>query len=143
MRKININRFLLLTLTAFIFSANSAFAYPWINDLKTLFISNKAVIYTINIRSFGAVDKNNNDIIEPWLGDTPGTFINAQKRLDEIVELGANTIYLLPVTKVGKLKALGTSGSLYAMDSFNELNPQLDDKNDSKSVFAEIGRAHV
>ena len=137
MRKININRFLLLTLTAFIFSANSAFAYPWINDLKTLFISNKAVIYTINIRSFGAVDKNNNDIIEPWLGDTPGTFINAQKRLDEIVELGANTIYLLPVTKVGKLKALGTSGSLYAMDSFNELNPQLDDKNDSKSVFAE------
>ena len=105
MRKININRFLLLTLTAFIFSANSAFAYPWINDLKTLFISNKAVIYTINIRSFGAVDKNNNDIIEPWLGDTPGTFINAQKRLDEIVELGANTIYLLPVTKVGKLKS--------------------------------------
>ncbi len=137
MKKININGFLFLTFLTFILGVNSAFAYPWINDLRTLFISNKAIIYTINIRSFGAVDKNNNDIIEPWLGDTPGTFINAQKRLDDIVETGANTIYLLPVTKVGKLKALGTSGSLYAMDSFNEINPQLDDKNDSKSVFAE------
>jgi len=137
MKRININGFLFLTFLTLILSVNSAFAYPWINDLKTLFISNKAIIYTINIRSFGAVDKNGNDIIEPWLGDAPGTFVNAQQRLDEVVELGVNTIYLLPVTKVGKLKALGTSGSLYAMDSFNELNPQLDDKKDPKSVFAE------
>ena len=140
MKKININGFLFLTFLTFVvfaFSANSVFAYPWINDLRTLFISNKAIIYTINIRSFGAEDKNDNDIIEPWLGDTPGTFVNARNRLDEIIETGANTIYLLPITKVGKLKALGTSGSLYAMDSFNEINPQLDDKNDTKSVFAE------
>ncbi len=140
MKKININGFLFLTFLTFLvfaFSASSAYAYPWINDLRTLFISNKAIIYTINIRTFGAEDKNGNDIIEPWLGDTPGTFVNAQKRLDDIIETGANTIYLLPVTKVGKLKALGTSGSLYAMDSFNELNPQLDDKADAKSVFAE------
>ncbi len=137
MKKININGFLFLTFLTFALGANSAFAYPWINDLRTLFTSNKSIIYTINIRSFGAVDKNNNDIIEPWLGDSAGTFVNAEKRLDEIVESGANTIYLLPVTKVGKLKALGTSGSLYAMDSFNEINPQLDDKDDPKSVFAE------
>ncbi len=134
MRKINIITGLFLALTL---GANSVQAYPWINDLRTLFTGNKAIIYTINIRSFGAVDKNGNDIIEPWLGDTPGTFLNAKERLDDIVQTGANTIYLLPITKVGKLKALGTSGSLYAMDSFNELNPQLDDKTDPKSVFAE------
>ena len=133
-KKINIITGLFLAL---FLSAGSAHAYPWINDLRTLFTSNKSIIYTINIRSFGAVDKNGNDIIEPWLGDTPGTFLNAKDRLEDIVLSGANTIYLLPVTKVGKLKALGTSGSLYAMDSFNELNPQLDDKNDPKSVFAE------
>jgi len=127
MRKINIITGLFLALAL---GANSVQAYHWINDLRTLFTGNKAIIYTINIRSFGAVDKNGNDIIEPWLGDTPGTFLNAKERLDDIVQTGANTIYLLPITKVGKLKALGTSGSLYAMDSFNELNPQLDYKND-------------
>ncbi len=138
MKKINFTWGLLLAL---IFGASggnmAANAYPWINDLRTLFTSNKSIIYTINIRSFGAVDKNGNDIIEPWLGDTPGSFVNAKARLDDIVGTGANTIYLLPITKVGKLKALGTSGSLYAMDSFNEINPQLDDKNDPREVFAE------
>ncbi len=127
--------FLALILSAF--CAESANAYPWINDLRTLFTSNKAIIYGINIRSFGAEDKNDNDIIEPWLGDVPGTFVNAKARLDDIVISGANTIHLLPITKVGKLKALGTSGSLYAMDSFNELNPQLDDVSDPRSVFEE------
>ncbi len=137
MKKININGFLFLTFLTFLIGMKPVCAYPWINDLKTLFISNKAIIYTIDMRSFSAEDKNNNDIIEPWLKDIPGTFTGAQKKLDSIVETGANTIYLLPITKVGKLKALGTSGSLYAMDSFNEINPQLDDKNDPKSVFAE------
>lgn len=135
MKRINIITGLFL-LTAFL-GQNSAHAYPWVNDLRTLFTNNKSIIYTINIRTFGAEDKNGNDIIEPWLGDTPGTFNNAKARIGDIVETGANTIYLLPITKVGKLKALGTSGSLYAMDSFNEINPQLDDKNDPKSVFAE------
>ena len=134
--KINITG-LFLALIFGAFCAETANAYPWINDLRTLFTSNKAIIYAINVRSFGAEDKNNNDIIEPWLGDVPGTFVNAKARLDDIVISGANTIHLLPITKVGKLKALGTSGSLYAMDSFNELNPQLDDVNDPRSVFEE------
>jgi len=137
MKRINIIRGLFLSFILCALCANSADARPWLNDLRTLFTSNKAIIYTINVRSFGAVDKNNNDIIEPWLGDTPGTFLNAKDRLGDIVASGANTVYLLPITKVGKLKALGTSGSLYAMDSFNEINPQLDDKKNTQNVFAE------
>ncbi len=137
MKKINIIWGLLLALSIGASGINTANAYPWVNNLRTQFINNKTVIYAINIRTFGAEDKNGNDIIEPWLGDTPGTFVNAKNRLNDIVMAGANTIYLLPITKTGKLKALGTSGSLYAMDSFNEISPQLDDKNDSRAVFAE------
>ena len=51
--------------------------------------------------------------------------------------MGVNTVYLLPITKTGKLKALGTAGSLYALDSFEKLNPQLDDKSNPMSVEQE------
>lgn len=145
-RKVFIWGFVLLC-TVFL-SAASAFCAPsdWNNDLRSLFIGNKSVIYTINIRSFGAVDGNNNDIIEPELGEKTGTFLNATPRLKELTKLGINTVYLLPVTKTGKLKALGTAGSLYALDSFDRLNPQLDDKNNLISVEEEakifIDEAH-
>ena len=53
---------------------------------------------------------------------------------------------MLPITKTGKLKALGTAGSLYALDSFEKLNPQLDDKNNPLSVEEEaklfVNEAH-
>ena len=118
----------------------------WSNDLRTLFIGNKSVIYALNIRSFGAKDLNNDDIIQPSAGDEAGTFLNAIPRLKELTKLGINTIYLLPVTKTGKLKALGTAGSLYALDSFDRLNPQLDDTNNPLSVEEEakmfIDEAH-
>lgn len=104
--------------------------YNWNNNLRTLFIDNGANIYTINIRTFGAKDYNKNDIIETNLGEAKGTFINAIPRLKELKELGINTVYLLPITKTGKLKALGTAGSLYAMDSFNTIDPNLLDETD-------------
>ena len=39
--------------------------------------------------------------------------------------MGINTIHVLPITPVGKIKALGTAGSLYATSDFSSLNPQL------------------
>ncbi len=118
----------------------------WSNDLRTLFAGNRSVIYALNIRSFGAVDKNGDDIIVPLSGDTQGTFLNAVPRLKELTKLGINTIYLLPVTKTGKLKALGTAGSLYALDSFEKLSPLLDDRSNPMSVEQEaklfIDEAH-
>lgn len=118
----------------------------WRNDLRSLFIKNQSYIYTLNIRNFAAVDNNNDDIIEPSEGDIQGTFLNAMQELPKLKKMGINTIYLLPITKTGKLKALGTAGSLYALDSFDGLNPQLDDKNDKRTVEAEakafINKAH-
>ena len=107
-------------------------------NLKEQFKNNEAVIYTINIRSFGAVDKNNDGIIEEEKGDIRGTFLNAKDKLKDLAYEGINTIYVLPITKTGKLKALGTAGSLYAMDSFTILSPELDDKSNNLSIEQEV-----
>ena len=132
--------------TLIMFFSLQNIAAAWTNDLRSLFIDNKSIIYALNIRSFGAIDLNGDDIIETDAGDTSGSFINAIPRLKELTKLGINTIYLLPVTKTGKLKAMGTAGSLYALDSFDKINPQLDDRTNPASVEQEakmfIDEAH-
>ena len=93
------------------------------NDLRTMFLNNQARICGINIRNFNAQDKNGNEIIDP--NEESGNFINAVDRLKEIKALGINTLHVLPITPVGKLKALGTAGSLYAAAGFDSINEQL------------------
>lgn len=110
----------------------------WSNDLKTLFLSNNAIIYAINIRTFNAKDTNKDGIIDESAGEERGNFLNAIDRLDELAALGVNTVNLLPVTPVGKIKALGTAGSLYATASFNEINPQLKAPNSNLTVMDEM-----
>lgn len=97
-----------------------------VDSLRTMFLNNHAVICGINIRSFNASDTNGNGIIDE--NEVGGNFINAIERLDEIKNAGINTIHLLPITPVGKLKALGTAGSLYAIADFAKVNNQLIDK---------------
>lgn len=109
----------------------------WINDTRNLFANNQAIILAINIRSFNAQDKDNNDIIEIEKGDVSGTFLNAIDRLDELKAQGINTIHLLPIMPVGRIKAIGTAGSLYAISDFGRLNEQLDDKNNPLTVEQE------
>ena len=122
----------------------------WVNDLRKLFLSNGASIYELNIRTFNADDKNGNGIIEFDEGENSGTFINAIQRLDELKDAGINTIHVQPITPVGKTKALGTAGSIYAASSFNTLNPQLKDKNSTLSLeeqarkfFAEAHKRNI
>lgn len=110
----------------------------WINDSRSLFSSNKSIIYGLNIRTFNAKDKNQNGIIEEELGEERGTFTNAIDRLDELSAFGINTVNLLPITPVGKVKALGTAGSLYSTSSFSELNPQLKNPNSKQSINEEF-----
>lgn len=121
----------IIILAGFLYSSSFfAFSQEQYNktDLRELFQNNNAVIYAINLRTFNANDINGNDIIDFYDGETSGTFINAIERLDELKELGINTIHLLPITPVGKIKALGTAGSLYAMSDFHSLNLQLVDE---------------
>ena len=97
------------------------------NDLRTRFLNNNTNICAINIRTFNAKDLNGNEIIDE--NEESGNFINAIERLNCLKSLGIDTLHLLPITPVGKLKALGTAGSLYAASSFSDINPQLADKN--------------
>lgn len=104
----------------------------WHNDLRTLFLQNKSIIYAINIRTFNAKDTNKNEIIDP--DEESGNFLNAIERLDEIQNMGINTLHVLPITPTGKLKALGTAGSVYALADFGSLNPQLKAPDSTLSV---------
>ena len=105
---------------------NSVFAE---DGLRTLFLKNRTVICGINIRNFNSKDLNNDKIID---GDEiSGNFINAIDRLDEIKNANINVLHVLPITPVGKLKALGTAGSVYAISDFTSINPQLIDTTSS------------
>ena len=116
----------LFLITAILLTTNACFAYEN-NDLRTLFLNNQANICGINIRNFNAQDENNNEIIDD--NEVSGNFLNAIERLDEIKALGINTLHVLPITPVGRLKALGTAGSVYAAENFWSINPQLVDHN--------------
>ena len=113
----------LIILLIFLLIANQGFCLEWKNDLRTKFLNNQTIIYAINIRTFNAKDLNNNGVIDE--NEESGNFINAIERLDELENLGVNTIHLLPITPVGKIKAMGNAGSLYAISDFSSLNPQL------------------
>lgn len=132
-RKIILLTALLLTFSAKVFADS-----VWINDLKSLFLSNNAIIYAINIRTFNAKDTNKDGIIDEQAGEERGTFLNAIDRLDELSIIGVNTVDLLPIMSVGKVKALGTAGSLYAPSSFNEINQQLKSPNSNLSIEDEM-----
>lgn len=103
------------------------------NDLRTLFLSNNARICAINLRTFNADDTNGNQLIDE--GEICGNFLNAIDRLDEIKNLHINTLHVLPITPTGRLKALGTAGSVYAASDFWSINPQLVDNNSELSDF--------
>lgn len=103
----------------------------WHNDLRSVFLKNKAIIYTINIRSFSAKDLNGNELIDE--NEESGNFLNAINELDNLTKMGINTLHILPITPVGKIKAFGTAGSLYAITKFDEINPQLISKKSSMS----------
>ena len=144
------NRLKIYLLTLLITFATTAPVFaaqqPWVNDLRKMFLNNATSIYELNIRTFNANDVNGNGIIEFDQGEESGTFLNAIKRLDELQASSINTIHVQPITPVGKTKALGTAGSIYAASSFNTLNPQLKDKKSTLSLEAQaqkfINEAH-
>ncbi len=104
---------------------------PYKNNLRTLFTTNNAKILAILPRTFNAKDTNGNEKID--MNETPGTFLNAIERLDEIKMQGFNTLHLLPINPPGKDEAFGTAGSVYAPADLLKIDPVLIDKNDPRS----------
>lgn len=125
--KILFSAFLLIIIGSSFCYADEGF--DWKNDLRSKFLNNETVIMEINIRSFNAQDLDGDGFIQEENGERKGTFLNAIERLDELKNLGVNTLHILPITPTGKLKALGTAGSLYSAADFSSINPDLYDKN--------------
>ncbi len=117
-------------------SANSLQPQENTNNLRTKFQNNDAKIMGIIIRNFGAKDNTGNQLLRE--GDIKGNFNNAVNRLDELKQLGINTLHVLPVNPPGKQNAMGTAGSVYAPANFLEIDPALDDPNDSRDVKEEF-----
>ncbi len=106
------------------------------NNLRTMFKNNEAVIMGIIMRTFGAQDKSGDQLLRG--DDVKGNFNNAIGRLDELKNLGVNTLHVLPVNPPGKKNAMGTAGSLYAPEDFLKIDPKLDDPNDPRDVREEF-----
>ncbi len=101
------------------------------NNFKTMVRNNQAKILAIVMRTFNAKDTNGNGYID---GNEPnGTFLNAIDRLDEVKAQGFNTLHILPIHPPGKMKAMGTAGSIYAPKDMLAIDPNLVDKNDPRS----------
>ena len=90
-----------------------------------MFRHNQANILAMIPRTFNAKDTNGNEYIDGK--EIGGTFINAIDRLDEVKADGFNTLHVLPVNTPGKLKAMGTAGSVYSPKDLLEIDPMLKD----------------
>ena len=62
------------------------------NNLRTMFKNNEAVIMGIIMRTFGAQDKSGDQLLRG--DDVKGNFNNAIGRLDELKNLGVNTLHV-------------------------------------------------
>lgn len=102
------------------------------NNLRSLFVNNQAKILAIIPRTFNAKDTNGNEYIDG--NEIHGNFINAIDRLDEVKSQGFNTIHILPIHPTGKMKAMGTAGSLYSPKDLLEIDPNLADPKDPRSA---------
>jgi starch synthase (maltosyl-transferring) len=90
-----------------------------------------AVVYNLFIRLAAAFDHNSDGTIstEPLANGfrETGTLLKAIALLPYIKNLGANTIYLLPLTEIGTKSRKGTLGSPYAIKNPRKLDPLLNE----------------
>ena len=88
-----------------------------------------AVIYNMFVRLTTAFDHNGNGVLDtPVSGDglrETGTFMKSIALLPYLKYLGINTVYLLPITAIGKFGNKGDLGSPYAIRNPYKLDEQL------------------
>ena len=95
-------------LIGLLFSMNTVFAdRVWVNDLRTRFLNNSAIIMEVNPRTFNAHDVDGDGLIKKSETEESGTFLNGISRLDAMPTYGINTLLLMPINQIGKIKALG------------------------------------
>ena len=109
------------------------------NNLRTMIQNNESIMLAMTPRTFTAEDTNGDEKISLLKGEKPGTLLSAVSRLDELKELGINTLHILPIHPPGLKNAMGTAGSLYSPARFLEkdgslaIDPVIIEKNDPRS----------
>ncbi len=68
--------------------------------------------------------------IFPRAFSSAGTLNGVTARLDNLQRLGVNVLWLMPIHPVGKVKKMGTYGSVYAVSDYYAVNPDLGTKDD-------------
>lgn len=94
--------------------------------------SNHSIIYNLFVRYTTAFDHNCDGKIEisnePEKFKESGTFLKAIGLLPYLYSLGINTIYLLPITSIGKDRCKGELGSPYAVKNPFKIDEALSEK---------------
>lgn len=102
--------------------------YPLDTNATTDWHQN-AIIYNLFVRLATAFDHNADGTLDttelPSGFRETGTLLKAIALIPYIASLGANTIYLLPMTAIGELRRKGTLGSPYSIRSHYQLDPML------------------
>ncbi|MBI5573447.1 MAG: alpha-amylase, partial [Elusimicrobia bacterium] len=68
--------------------------------------------------------------IFPRVFSDEGNFQGIINRLPELKDLGVNTLWLMPVQKIGKINRKGTLGSPYSIRDYYSVNPDLGTEKD-------------
>lgn len=68
-----------------------------------------------------------------------GTFDALTKKLPQIKEKGADILYLMPISPIGKVGRKGSLGSPYAIEDYEKFNPEYGSKSD---FLALVEKAH-
>jgi hypothetical protein len=72
-----------------------------------------------------------------------GTLNGVTARLDNLQQLGVNTLWLMPIHPIGKVKKLGTYGSMYAVRDYYAVDPDLGTKADLLRLVQAAHERHM
>jgi glycosidase len=78
--------------------------------------------------------------IYPRAFSPQGNFNGITARLDDLKDLGANILWLMPIHPIGQVKKKGTIGSPYAVRDYYAINPDYGTKEDFHRLISEAHR---
>lgn len=105
--------------------------YPAAETSEKVDWTESAVVYNLFVRLTTAFDHDRDGNLDteqlPCGFRETGTLLKAIALLPYIASLGANTVYLLPLTSIGQANRKGNLGSPYAVKDPFEIDPMLDE----------------
>ena len=72
-----------------------------------------------------------------------GTLNGVTAKLDDLQNLGVTVLWLMPIHPIGKVKKMGSYGSVYAVQDYFAVNPDLGTKDDLKHLVEGAHQRHM